>query len=222
MSKFRLKSETVEATRWFKNGDHPLDKPPGSRVGDEGKFVGYSKGKDSFLNSRCDRCKMVMRIHGEINRLGEMAGGGQLYYVCPGGWVITHPDDEIETLRHDEFMERYEEVDDRGAPMTMEPEMRRLMGESEVKKNPYDGKPIFEMQCPTCKFDVGDLDVCMQNRRRIQRDEAKRFFKAVDCPLWEFGKEISKPIVNAPILAPIKKKRGRPKFMAPSEVKSEG
>lgn len=217
MGKFRLRSEIIQAARWFKNGDHPLDRPEGSRVGDEGAFVGYSKGKDGFLAKKCDKCGAVMRVHGEINRLGDVGYSG-LWYVCPGSWVLTPPDDTIEIMSHVEFTEMYEEVDDRGAPMVVEAPVKRI----EVE-NPYTDVPKPEEQCPTCRFDIAELDVCMKDRRRIQRNEAGRLFKAVNCPFWEFGKELPKvnamPIVKKPEPIQHARKRGRPKkFVSPDET----
>jgi len=223
MGKFRLKSEIITATRWFKNGDHPLDKPEGHRVGEEGAFVGYSKGKDSFLAKKCDKCGAVMRVHGEINRLGEVGYSG-IWYVCPGSWVLTPPDGTIEILSDAEFRV-YEEVDDRGAPLMTEQEIRKFTSEVEAPKNPYTDGPKPEQQCPTCRFDIEELDVCMKDRRRIQRNEAGKLFKAVNCPFWEFGKELPIVEVSPEPKEPrrshgaAKRQRGRPrKFISPDEI----
>jgi ssDNA-binding Zn-finger/Zn-ribbon topoisomerase 1 len=221
MSKFRLRSEIIDASRWFKNGDHPLDNIKGHRVGDEGEFVGYSKGKEGFLAKKCDKCGAVMRVHGEINRLGEVGYSG-LWWVCPGSWVLTPPDDTIEIMSHVEFSEMYEEVDDRGAPLIPE-NIQRFVSVTESPQNPYTDAPKPEQQCPTCRFDIEELDVCMKDRRRIQRNEAGKLFKAVNCPFWEFGKELPKVEVT---LAPEKpkpirhtRKRGHPKkFISPDEI----
>lgn len=226
MGKFRLKADIIEAYRWFKNGDHPLDKPPGYRPGDEGAFIGYTKGKESFLARKCDKCGAVMRVHGEINRPGDDINAG-LWYICPGSWVWVYPDGGIETMAHETFMELYEEVDDNGAPLAKEPAItQQLMRELEALKNPYEGRPIPEHQCPTCKFDVPTHNICMKDRRRIQQDEADRFFKAIDCPFWEFGKELlvppAPPIPKPPKRSSDGKKRGRPrKFISPHGVDDE-
>ena len=49
MSKYRKKPVVIEATQWFKNGDHPDDavillQPPG-HLRSEGAVDGYSEGK---------------------------------------------------------------------------------------------------------------------------------------------------------------------------------
>jgi len=230
MGKFRLKSEIITAARWSKNGDHPLDKPEGYKVGDEGAFVGYSKGKDSFLAKKCDKCGAVMRVHGEINRLGEVGYSG-IWWVCPGSWVLTPSDDTIEIMSHAEFSEMYEEVDDRGAPLITEQGRQKFISAVEAPKNPYPDGPKPEQQCPTCRFDIEELDVCMKDRRRIQRNEAGKLFKAVNCPFWEFGKELPKVEVPPEPREPRrsgddKKGRGRPKgskkrFISPPEVNLE-
>lgn len=220
MGKFRLRSEIIDAARWFKNGDHPLDNIKGHRVGDEGEFVGYSKGKDSFLAKKCDKCGAVMRVHGEINK-----GESGTWWVCPGSWVLTPPDDTIEIMSHMEFLEIYEEVDDRGAPLITEQEMRKFTAAVEAPKNPYPDGPTPEQQCPTCRFDIEELDVCMKDRRRIQRNEAGKLFKAVNCPFWEFGKELPRPEVAFALIKPKpvqhSKKRGRPrKFISLGETEA--
>ena len=89
--KFKKKPVIVEATQWFKNGDHPLDAcrtiTP-SYTGaipflSEGKVVRLFRHPDVFGISNCKHCNSLMHDHGWIDTLE----GGHI--VCPGDWIIT-------------------------------------------------------------------------------------------------------------------------------------
>lgn len=98
--KFRKKPVVIEATQWFKNGDHPLDY---SRDHDgfvdgeltvitaeyrkangwEGDIVRYFRHPSVLGDRLCEQCGNRMRDHGWIDTL---EGG---HNVCPGDWIIT-------------------------------------------------------------------------------------------------------------------------------------
>ena len=88
--KFRKKPIVVEATQWFKNGDHPLDncrwitEIDSERDSDgfysEGEIVCYSRHPAKFI---CGCCQLTMSVHGWIKTLEDG------YIVCPGDWVVT-------------------------------------------------------------------------------------------------------------------------------------
>ncbi len=89
MAKYRKKPVVIEATQWWKNGDHPED---GKDVFAEGEFKGeLLEGKvvRYYRTPECDgqvvhnRCGRIMHDHGWIDTL---EGG---YIVCPSDWVIT-------------------------------------------------------------------------------------------------------------------------------------
>lgn len=90
--KFRKKPVVIEATQWFKNGDHPddairlLDASHGGQnktIETEGKVVRYYRDPGVFGMSRCKHCGDIMHNHGWIDTLE----GGHI--VCPGDWIIT-------------------------------------------------------------------------------------------------------------------------------------
>lgn len=92
MSAFRKRPVEVEATQWFKNGDHPEDghdkflTPPEPSAYTEGKVVRYYRHPNvSALKVCC--CGVVMHDHGWI----DTVQGGHI--VCPGDWIIT--DDRV-------------------------------------------------------------------------------------------------------------------------------
>lgn len=82
MSQFRKKPLLVEATQWWKNGDHPED-PKGTEV--EGKVVRYFRHPAVPGETICRHCSIRMHEHGWI----DTKQGG--HTVCPGDWIITQP-----------------------------------------------------------------------------------------------------------------------------------
>jgi hypothetical protein len=84
--KFRKKPVVIEATQWFKEGDHPMVRKPTAAVHLEwGKRQGLSKGSI-----------------GEIQTLE----GWQL--VTPGDWIITGVKGEHYPCKPDIFEMTYE------------------------------------------------------------------------------------------------------------------
>lgn len=98
--KLRKKPVVVDATQWFKNGDHPLDYAfpvDGFENGElrtftgderrargwEGSVVRYFRRPDVDGASPCRHCTKTMDSHGWIDTLE----GGHI--VCPGDFVIT-------------------------------------------------------------------------------------------------------------------------------------
>jgi len=94
---------TVEANRWFCNGDHPADcvdlKHP-----NEGKVVRYFRSPDQPGHTLCSYCDRVFHEHGWI----DTPEGG--HTVCPGDWVITGPDGEHYPCKPRMFEKVYEPV----------------------------------------------------------------------------------------------------------------
>ena len=88
MSRYRKKPVVVEATQWFKNGDHPLDGPTDK----EGKVVRYFRRPDVKGDTRCEKCGRIFHDHGWV----ETLEGGHI--VCPGDWIIT--DARVSDPRH--------------------------------------------------------------------------------------------------------------------------
>ena len=102
MAKYRKKPVIIEATRWRKNGDHPLDGTPER----EGKLVRYYRNPDDSGRRRCEKCGAIMYLHGWIDTLE----GGHI--VCPGDWIITGVQGEHYPCKADIFAATYELVEE--------------------------------------------------------------------------------------------------------------
>lgn len=110
--KYVKKPIPVEATQWFKNGDHPeddchyIDDKSPDRYLSEGKVVRRynipndkdERGKDTH----CFQCKHMMSEHGWI----ETLEGGHI--VCPSDWIITGIKGEKYPCKASIFAESYE------------------------------------------------------------------------------------------------------------------
>jgi len=89
MTKFRKKPIVIEATQWFKNGDHPEDdretftRSDGKPFLGEGKVVRYYRTPDLDGQTPCQHCGDIMHNHGWIDTIGNG------HVVCPGDWIIT-------------------------------------------------------------------------------------------------------------------------------------
>lgn len=108
--KYRKKPVVIEATQWFKNGDHPEDecywvddKSP-DRFLSEGKIVRYWRRPDTRGSSPCSKCGKDMHIHGWIDTLEDG------HRVCPNDWIITGVQGELYPCKPDIFEATYELV----------------------------------------------------------------------------------------------------------------
>ena len=87
--KFRKIPVVIEATQWFKNGDHPQDYSEnvvaidGTIFQSEGLVVRYYRTPDIDGQESCEQCGNIMHNHGWI----DASLGGHI--VCPGDWIIT-------------------------------------------------------------------------------------------------------------------------------------
>jgi hypothetical protein len=121
MPKFRKKPVVIEATQWFKNGDHPGDyaeDTQGLENGElrtftgaerkanrwEGSVVRYFRRPDVSGESLCRHCNLTMHVHGWI----DTKEGGHI--VCPGDWIITGVQGELYPCKPDIFAATYEAV----------------------------------------------------------------------------------------------------------------
>ena len=110
MAKYRKKPVVIEATQWFKNGDHPLDKTrivtpvPGDEAPfkSEGKVVRYYRDPQISGELKCSLCGNKYHDHGWIDTLE----GGHI--VCPGDWIITGVKGECYPCKPDIFEMTYE------------------------------------------------------------------------------------------------------------------
>ena len=112
MARFRTKSVVIEATQWFKNGDHPKDnvwrsfEDTGFRPTEprEGQVVRYYRHPDVDGQTVCSKCGHTMHVHGWIDTLGDG------HNVCPADWIITGVEGEYYPCKPDVFNLTYEKV----------------------------------------------------------------------------------------------------------------
>jgi hypothetical protein len=103
MSKFRKKPVVIEATQWFRNGDHPEDGNDG-----EGEVVRYFRRPEPEYAGAVlhELCGVQWHDHGWIDTL---EGG---HTVCPGDWIITGVQGEHYPCKPDIFEATYEPVEE--------------------------------------------------------------------------------------------------------------
>lgn len=113
MAKFCKKPIVIEATQWFKNGDHPDDActpitaSDGESFLSEGRVVRYYRHPEVPGTSACISsvpCGRIMHDHGWI----DTPEGG--HNVCPGDWIITGVRGERYPCKDSIFRETYEPV----------------------------------------------------------------------------------------------------------------
>ena len=106
--KYRKKPVVIEATQWFKNGDHPEDGTErfteGPYVGQlyEGKVVRYYRLPDLSGGVMCKHCANTMHVHGWID---TFEGG---HIVCPADFIITGIKGERYPCKPDIFAATYD------------------------------------------------------------------------------------------------------------------
>lgn len=119
--KFCKKPVVIDATQWFKNGDHPFDYAESHQGFDggelrtfsgeerkandwEGGVVRYYRTPSLDGQNPCKHCAQIMHVHGWIDTLE----GGHI--VCPGDWIITGVQGERYPCKPDIFDATYESV----------------------------------------------------------------------------------------------------------------
>jgi hypothetical protein len=134
MSAFRKKPVVIEATQWFKNGDHPEDRWTPGGVGPEGfegRVVRYFRRPDISGALPCSHCKQAMHVHGWIDTL---EGG---HTVCPGDFIITGVKGERYPCKPDIFALTYEPASSGAAVEVSDAPM-------EVDASDVDGEELME------------------------------------------------------------------------------
>lgn len=132
MGRYRQKTLIVEATQWWKNGDHPqdgigeklvdtvaylnetpIDKWEGKTPPDaptyrrnEGKIVRFFR-RPGFVGTNYHSCSYTWDKHGWI----EASDGRPSSLVCPGDWLITDPLGNIYPCSPELFRASYEKVE---------------------------------------------------------------------------------------------------------------
>lgn len=103
--KFRKLPIIIDATQWFKNGDHPQDDSFDYQNDEwEGRIVRYFRHPDIKGKELCSQCGHKMHEHGWIDTLE----GGHI--VCVGDWIITGVKGEYYPCKPDIFASTYEKV----------------------------------------------------------------------------------------------------------------
>lgn len=111
--RFQSKPVIIEATQWFKNGDHPKDEcrlivpvpGDGEPFLSEGKIVRYFRHPGVPGDSLCIHCDIRMHEHGWIDtREGD-------FRVCPGDWIITGLIGEYYACKPKVFEMKYYRID---------------------------------------------------------------------------------------------------------------
>lgn len=109
--KYRKKPVVIEATQWFRNGDHPQDGVEIALAGTleeyptEGKVVRYYRHPSRDGAQPCKHCEKIMHLHGWI----DTKEGGHI--VCPGDWIITGVEGERYPCKPSVFEATYEAVE---------------------------------------------------------------------------------------------------------------
>jgi hypothetical protein len=114
LMKFKKRPVVIEATQWFKNGDHPQDEcrviVPAPGDGEpflsEGKVVQRYQHPSTPDNRDCKECGKIMHLH-RHGWIDTKEGG---HIVCPGDWVITGVKGERYPCKPDIFSETYDPV----------------------------------------------------------------------------------------------------------------
>ena len=108
---FRKKPVVIQASRWFKNGDHPEDHSVPMRDAEtgetfltEGLVVRRFRHPDITGDKICITCRKTMHEHGWIDTLeGD-------HIVCPGDWIIRDVEGKFYTCNPSIFEATYEYV----------------------------------------------------------------------------------------------------------------
>lgn len=119
MSRFRKNPVVIDATQWFKNGDHPddyvMDRPwqENGRIvmkagaffrahEYEGGIVRYYRRPNDSGERLCKHCRVRMHEHGWI----DTKEGGHI--VCPADFIITGVQGEYYPCKPEIFCATYE------------------------------------------------------------------------------------------------------------------
>ncbi len=110
MAMYRKKPVVIEASQWFKNGDHPDDgvgKDADDGLGGtyqriEGAVVRFYRHPSVPGERPCEQCGQTHHLHGWIDTLE------QGHRVCPGDWIITGVKGEQYPCKPDIFAATYE------------------------------------------------------------------------------------------------------------------
>ena len=124
--KYQRKPEIVEATQWFKMGDHPLPITPWTE-----------------FCEICRHCGKQMKKHCWI-REGNLT-------VCPGDWIIIASNGEISVVKDSVFREMYEAVKKADG---MKPEILGWMIRYDIMFGDWEVKPWVKIVDKSIKINT--------------------------------------------------------------------
>ena len=93
MSKFIKKPVVVEATQWFKMGDHPA-------------VTEYCDNFHLARHETCSLCGHLFQEHGAVITIEDVMDVA--HRVCPGDWIVTGVKSEHYPCKPDIFAMTYE------------------------------------------------------------------------------------------------------------------
>jgi len=112
---YTRKTLSVEATRWFQNGDHPLDyvnprigcgismpAEIAEQLGLEGELVKRFNAPGFPPEATCASCGQRVDAHGAVSTPSGAA------VVCPGDWIVTGVDDVHYPVKNTVFTTLYQ------------------------------------------------------------------------------------------------------------------
>lgn len=111
MPLYQKKPPVVEATQWFRNGDHPMDnsrpidRPDGDEMLTEGFVVKFFSWFHIPGDRFCPECGNAMKRHGIIEGLN-----GEEELVHPGDYIVTNAKGRFYRRSQKEFEEMYDPV----------------------------------------------------------------------------------------------------------------
>lgn len=122
MAKYRKKPVVIEATQWFKNGDHPMDFSADTDgmeggvqrtfTGAERKARGWEGGIVRYFRNPsvpgCDSCAYCQAMFHDHGWIDTLEGG---HIVCPGDWIVTGIKNENYPVKPDIFAATYDTVE---------------------------------------------------------------------------------------------------------------
>lgn len=114
MGQYRKKPLVVEATQWWRNGDHPKDDIDEWEVDEttgetfqrlEGAVVRFYNDPQHPDDEEHMACGRLWHSHGWIDGYSKSPEG---IIVCPGDWVVTSPGGHYSVIGVAEFEAEYE------------------------------------------------------------------------------------------------------------------
>jgi hypothetical protein len=147
------KTALIEASQWFKNGDHPHDHvgeilidlmSPQDRSKDYARLEGavvrfFRRPEPEYSGDKIHvDCGFTWHNHGWID---DLEGG---HVVCPGDWVATGVHGENWAIKPSIFAASYELVKETVVPYDSRPHSRACG----ISK--HDHGPACSTNCPTC------------------------------------------------------------------------